>query len=167
MELRGDVRRGYFVLGLAGAQFALPAAVEQLRAASSPEPEAPVVVLAASDPANVWNLPLSSEPGASPDTFARPRGARSLVVTRSGRVVVTADAAASAVAVRPDVDRDIATAAVRALIKHVAARRARDVIVETINGESAATSAQAETFTAAGLRLTTAGLRYYASFDRD
>src|SRR6185437_7069293 len=32
LEFRGDVRRGYFVLGLSGAQFALPEAIEQLRA---------------------------------------------------------------------------------------------------------------------------------------
>ena len=33
MELRGEVRRGYFVTGLPGVQFALPEAVEALRAA--------------------------------------------------------------------------------------------------------------------------------------
>ena len=32
LEFRGDVRRGYFVRGLSGAQFALPEAVEALRA---------------------------------------------------------------------------------------------------------------------------------------
>ena len=31
MELRGEIRRGYFVEGLSGMQFALPAAVEELR----------------------------------------------------------------------------------------------------------------------------------------
>jgi ATP-dependent Lhr-like helicase len=31
LELRGEVRRGYFVQGLAGVQFALPEVVEQLR----------------------------------------------------------------------------------------------------------------------------------------
>ncbi len=31
MELRGDVRRGYFVLGLPGVQFAMPETVERLR----------------------------------------------------------------------------------------------------------------------------------------
>ena len=55
LEFRGEVRRGYFVSGLAGAQFALPEAVELLRAASANDD---VVAMAASDPANVYSLPL-------------------------------------------------------------------------------------------------------------
>ncbi len=35
MELRGEVRRGYFVKGLSGVQYALPQAVESLRGARS------------------------------------------------------------------------------------------------------------------------------------
>jgi ATP-dependent helicase Lhr and Lhr-like helicase len=50
LELRGEVRRGYFVAGLPGVQFALPEAVEQLRAA----PDEAVVILNAADPANVF-----------------------------------------------------------------------------------------------------------------
>ena len=40
LELRGEVRRGYFVQGLAGVQFALPAVVEQLRELASAGPRA-------------------------------------------------------------------------------------------------------------------------------
>ncbi len=163
MELRGDVRRGYFVRGLGGAQFALPAAVEQLRAAAAASDEQ-LVVLAASDPANVWSLPVAGEPGDGPVTFARPRGARSLLVTRSGRVIVTSDARMRAVWLRPDLDDALVTAAVRALLAYVTRRRARDLLIETIDGASAATSPHAPAFLAAGLRRTTAGLRYYSSF---
>jgi ATP-dependent helicase Lhr and Lhr-like helicase len=53
MELRGQVRRGYFVEGLSGAQFAWPAAVEALRA---DQPRSAVLV-SACDPACAW-LPL-------------------------------------------------------------------------------------------------------------
>ena len=166
MELRGDVRRGYFVRGLAGAQFALPAAVEQLRAAGSVVDDESIVI-AASDPANVWSLPVASDADGARDMFGRPRGARSLLVLRNGRVICTADSHVRSVAVRPDLDAAVITAAVRALVKRVAARRARDVVVETINGASAATSALAGAFVAAGLRLSTAGLRYYASFERE
>jgi ATP-dependent Lhr-like helicase len=165
MELRGDVRRGYFVSGLAGAQFALPAAVEQLRAAASSPDGDELVVIAASDPANVWSLPVVAEPGGVRDTFARPRGARALLVLRGGRVIMTSDAHARAVAVRPDLSAETMTAAVRALVKRVAARRSRDIVVETIDGANASTSPHASAFIAAGLRLTTAGLRYYASFE--
>jgi ATP-dependent Lhr-like helicase len=165
MELRGDVRRGYFVKGLAGAQFALPAAVEQLRAAAAADDDR-LVIIAASDPANMWNLPMSTDPGAAPDAFARPRGARALLVMQLGRVILTTDAQGQNVAVRPDLSAELVTIAVKALIQHIATRRGRDIVVETINGQSAATSAQSPAFVAAGLRLTTAGLRYYASFSR-
>jgi ATP-dependent Lhr-like helicase len=120
-------------------------------------------VLAASDPANIWSLPFAPDAGGAPDSFARPRGARSLLVTRSGRVVATSDARARGVSVRPDLDDDAVTAAVRALLQHITQRRARDLLVESINGQPAATSPLANAFIAAGLRLTTGGLRYYAS----
>jgi ATP-dependent helicase Lhr and Lhr-like helicase len=54
MEMRGEVRRGYFVQGLPGVQFALPEAVEQLREWNRPgAPGEEALVLAnACDPAN-------------------------------------------------------------------------------------------------------------------
>jgi ATP-dependent Lhr-like helicase len=58
MELRGEVRRGYFVAGLSGLQFALPDAVEQLRAA----PGDAVYVLSALDPANLYGGDLGDAP---------------------------------------------------------------------------------------------------------
>jgi ATP-dependent Lhr-like helicase len=166
MELRGDVRRGYFVRGLAGAQFALPAAVELLRAASAATEEGEIVVIAASDPANIWSLNVSAEPGEAADAFARPRGARALLVMHGGRAIITSDARARAVNVRPGLSPELLAAAARELVQHVAARRSRDIVVETINGEAASTSPIAPVFVQVGLRLTTAGLRYYASFDR-
>jgi ATP-dependent Lhr-like helicase len=56
LEARGEIRGGRFVSGFVGEQFALPEAVErvraQRRAAPSPEP----VVLAASDPLNLAGI---------------------------------------------------------------------------------------------------------------
>ena len=40
LELRGEVRRGYFVEGLPGVQFALPEVVERLRAVNGELPGA-------------------------------------------------------------------------------------------------------------------------------
>jgi ATP-dependent Lhr-like helicase len=160
MELRGDVRRGYFVRGLAGAQFALPSAVEQLRA---PGDDETLIVMAASDPANVWSLPRAMIETEPVDTFARPRGARTLLVVLRGRVIATAHPRLRDVAIRDGVSDETVTAAVRALLEHVSARRARDIVVETIGGMSAPAHALAPAFVAAGLRLTTTGLRYYAS----
>jgi ATP-dependent Lhr-like helicase len=165
MEMRGTVRRGYFVKGLAGAQFAVPAAVEQLRAAAGDLDET-MVVLAASDPANIWSLPFTATPGFEPDTFARPRGARALLVTQSGRALLTADSRARWVHVRPGTAPEVVTEAARALITHVVTRRSKDITVESINFAPAATSPLSELFVRAGLRLTTSGLRHYASFER-
>ncbi len=56
MEESGRIRRGYFVEGLGGSQFALPGAVDRLR--SLREPKGDVVALAASDPANAYGAIL-------------------------------------------------------------------------------------------------------------
>jgi ATP-dependent Lhr-like helicase len=57
LELLGTARRGYFVEGLGGAQFALPGAVERLR--SLPRAEGSLQVLAATDPANPYGATLA------------------------------------------------------------------------------------------------------------
>jgi len=58
MEESGRARRGYFVEGLGGAQFALPGAVDRLRAVREPgmEDDADAVILAATDPANPYGV---------------------------------------------------------------------------------------------------------------
>jgi ATP-dependent Lhr-like helicase len=89
LEFRGDVRRGYFVKGLGGAQFALPDAVEWLRTtAGEDQSSAGFVVMAASDPANVYNLPLEL---VERDPLSRPRGSGALIVTRGGRVAAAVE----------------------------------------------------------------------------
>jgi ATP-dependent helicase Lhr and Lhr-like helicase len=56
MEMRGEVRRGYFVRGLPGVQFALPEAVERLRQDDGEDAggDPPLVLLNACDPANLY-----------------------------------------------------------------------------------------------------------------
>jgi ATP-dependent Lhr-like helicase len=59
MEEAGKIRRGYFVEGLGAAQFAMPGAVDRLRAERAPSADGPVVhVLAAADPANPFGSTL-------------------------------------------------------------------------------------------------------------
>jgi ATP-dependent Lhr-like helicase len=58
MEETGRVRRGYFVAGLGGAQFAVPGAEERLRTFREPSPEPATLVLAATDPANPYGATL-------------------------------------------------------------------------------------------------------------
>lgn len=53
LEMRGTIRRGYFVRGLAGVQFALPEALDELRrgGVTQANSDMPVVILNATDPA--------------------------------------------------------------------------------------------------------------------
>jgi ATP-dependent Lhr-like helicase len=162
MELRGEVRRGYFVSGLAGAQFALASAVEQLRAAATGDDG--LVVMSASDPANVWSLRLTEM--AAEDSALRPRDASALLVTRGGVVLLSAERRARWVRVRSGVEPEVVTAAVAALLNHITSRRSRDLTIETIDGGRATSSEHVKAFLDAGLRLIPAGLRYYASFAR-
>jgi len=65
MEESGRCRRGYFVAGLGGAQFALPGAVDRLRSDRRDRSTTPLI-LAATDPANAYglSLPWPQRPGA-------------------------------------------------------------------------------------------------------
>jgi ATP-dependent Lhr-like helicase len=64
LELRGDVRGGRFVAGFSGEQFALPAAVEQIRRIRRQGRREPVSVVSA-DPLNFQGI-LTPEPRISP-----------------------------------------------------------------------------------------------------
>ncbi|HVF79186.1 MAG TPA: DEAD/DEAH box helicase [Solirubrobacteraceae bacterium] len=100
LETLGVCRRGYFVEGLGGAQFALPGAVERLRAQKAVE-ESPPMVLAATDPAQPYGaaLPWPKRGDNDPRSrrAARVRGAYVvlagaepvLYVEKGGRGIVT------------------------------------------------------------------------------
>ncbi|MHB1224569.1 MAG: DEAD/DEAH box helicase [Gemmatimonadaceae bacterium] len=174
LEFRGEVRRGYFVAGLAGAQFALPAAVEGLRAtAALVAPDAPAatagddaaaVVLSTSDPANVHSLPAAAGIGADP--LARPRGAGALIATIGGRIVLTAEGRGARIRVAAGADDAEVRVAVRALAARLVARsgtgRGSDTTIETVNGEPASSSAHAGALREAGFRSTGSAMRHYA-----
>ncbi len=60
LEEAGRIRRGYFVAGRGGLQFAHPGALERLRALRGADgADLPAVVLAAADPANPYGAALS------------------------------------------------------------------------------------------------------------
>jgi ATP-dependent Lhr-like helicase len=58
MEEAGKIRRGYFVEGLGAAQFALPGAVDRLRAERTPVEGPTTHLLAVADPANPYGATL-------------------------------------------------------------------------------------------------------------
>lgn len=70
MEMRGELRRGYFVEGLSGMQFALPEAVRMLDEVKAKKPGTePVVLLNACDPANPYGPGIDH--GIAPEAGAR------------------------------------------------------------------------------------------------
>jgi ATP-dependent Lhr-like helicase len=56
LEDRGEVRGGRFVSGFLGEQFALPVAVESLRATRSQEPTGQTITISAADPLNLVGI---------------------------------------------------------------------------------------------------------------
>ncbi len=94
LETVGVCRRGYFVDGLGGAQFALPGAVERLRELRASD-EAEPRVLAAADPAQPYGaaLPWPKRAGARAARVAGAHvvllgGEAALYVERGGRTLV-------------------------------------------------------------------------------
>ena len=139
LEERGQVRRGYFVDGLGAAQFAVPGAVDRLRAArETPDPiirpdDVPdPVVLASTDPAQPYGAAL-----AWPPTTGRPaRTASSLVVSRAGRPLVWFDRRGHHLVTFPDALHDVSWAG--ALIGLVHAGRMKAVEIRKVDGDGLA-----------------------------
>jgi ATP-dependent Lhr-like helicase len=135
LEERGQVRRGYFVAGLGAAQFALPGAVDRLRAArDAPDPDlhgdavATPVVLAATDPAQPYGAAL-----AWPETPGRPaRSASAVVVLRAGVPLAWFDRRGHHLVTFPDTARDTGWAG--ALAEFAKNGRARTVEVRKVDG---------------------------------
>ena len=75
MEDAGRCRRGY-VDGLGGAQFAVPGAVDRLRALTDPPSSPQTQVLAAADPANPYGAALPWPERAAPGSTGERPGHR-------------------------------------------------------------------------------------------
>jgi ATP-dependent Lhr-like helicase len=131
LELLGTARRGYFVEGLGGAQFALPGAVERLR--SLPEPDGSFLLLAATDPANPYGASLPWPKAPSGRRPARAPGAH--VLMRDGAPVLYVERGGKGVVRLVELDTDELAAAVRALADSVAAGRLTKLAVEKLDGD--------------------------------
>jgi ATP-dependent Lhr-like helicase len=101
LEEQGRVRRGYFVAGLGAAQFALPGAVDRLRAERDAPDEAPLL-LAATDPAQPFGAALPW-----PDLDGRPaRAAGAHVVLGGGALLAYLERGARRVLLGPAAEGD-------------------------------------------------------------
>ena len=146
LEMRGEVRRGYFVQGLSGAQYALPEAVERLRAVRDDRPEAPeLVVMNACDPANLYGPARDALGEASPQAamggpLAFARVPSTWLVQERGLPVLVAGDSGANVTLTQGVDEGLAQRALGALLDHLARSESR-VSLETWNGQPILASA--------------------------
>jgi len=134
LETIGACRRGYFVEGLGGAQFALAGAVErlrELRAEDEPEP----LVLAAADPAQPYGaaIPWPRRAGARAARVAGAQvvllgGEAALFVERGGRTLVPLR----------EPDDEWLRPAIAALVEYVRAGGAKRLAVERFDGRPVA-----------------------------
>jgi ATP-dependent Lhr-like helicase len=146
LELLGTARRGYFVEGLGGAQFALAGAVERLR--SLPETDGSFQVLAATDPANPFGASL---PWPKPPSGRRPaRAPGAHVLLRDGEPVVYVERGGRSILRLGELsDADLA-AAMQALADAVSAGRLPKLGIEKLDGEAVIGSGHEEALLNAG-----------------
>jgi len=136
LETIGSCRRGYFVEGLGGAQFALPGAVERLRELRS-DAGVGALVLAAADPAQPYGaaLPWPRRAGAR---AARVSGAH--VVLLDGEAVLFVERGGRTLVPLRDPDPEWLRPALAALVSHVKQRGGKRLAVERVDGVPVAES---------------------------
>jgi ATP-dependent Lhr-like helicase len=135
LETIGAARRGYFVEGLGGAQFALPGAIERLRAPQAPG--AGALVLAVADPAQLYGAALAWPEGAA-HTPSRRAGA--YVVLCGGRPIVSVEAGGHSLQVHGEREAPVVATALEALAAAVRRGLVPRLAIEKIDGEPALAS---------------------------
>ncbi len=156
MEEAGRARRGYFVEGLGGAQFAAPGAEDRLRALRE-RPGGELVVLASTDPANPYGAALPWPEGAG-GRLARAAGAR--VVLQGGALIgLIGKDAQGATICAPESEparTQAAEAFVRALRSLLSVYQ-RTLLIKQVDGVGAEQSPWRAVFEAAGFMATSQG----------
>jgi ATP-dependent helicase Lhr and Lhr-like helicase len=150
LEETGRIRRGYFVEGLGGSQFALPGAVDRLRSESPPA----LAVLAATDPANPYGGVL---PWPEIDETRLARDAGAYVLLMGGELVGYLDKGRRGLTlfdVTPERFGEISRA-----LADVAHRHRRLTLI-TVNGEPATASRLAAPLSEWGFATAPRGLTY-------
>jgi ATP-dependent Lhr-like helicase len=169
MEESGRIRRGYFVAGLGATQFAMPGALDLLRALRDSSEEPDVVMMAATDPANPYGATLKFPPVPSLEDAQAGRGPTRTV----GATVILVDGSLAAYLARGDRQLSIwvpeaepqrsrtARAVARALIERARSGgdTPRGMLIEELNGTAASTHVIALFFIEAGFAAGALGLQ--------
>ncbi|HEY2106298.1 MAG TPA: hypothetical protein VGH29_10970, partial [Candidatus Binataceae bacterium] len=127
LEYGGVIRRGYFVRSLSGEQYALPEAVEMLRAIRTTPPSHQIVAVCAVDPANPF--------GAAMPGCGIPREPGNVIVIEDGRPIM--GLAGRDLICFAGLDSERFSAAVATILKP-----RRKLRVDTVDGEPALNSAR-------------------------
>jgi ATP-dependent Lhr-like helicase len=156
LEEAGQCRRGYFVDGLGAAQFALPGAVDRLRAEQAEPEQKTAQVLAACDPANPYGaaLPWPDREGHRPG-----RKAGALVVLVNGHLVFYVERGGRTILSFSE-DSEVVTPAADALARAVRAGQLGKLTVERADGGHVfGAAAVRDSLQTAGFQMTPQGLR--------
>lgn len=168
LEEQGRVRRGYFVDGLEGAQFAYAGAIDRLRACREQAEERDhdvsiddISILAALDPANPYGSIVPWPAVANPDASRPRRVGGAWVLLARGRPVLYAARRGRHLLTFPDTIREepgVLEAAIEAL-RFLPKERSRGMLViEKVDGVAIGDSPIAESFRSAGFAKDYRGL---------
>jgi ATP-dependent Lhr-like helicase len=151
MEETGRVRRGYFVEGLGGAQFALPGAVDSLRAERDAPMEPAATVLAATDPAQPYGAALPWPRRDDEDRRSYARAAGAFVALADGEPVVYVERGLRGISTFPAFARPgMAEVALAAVVARPSWPGRRNPSIERIDGVPARESEHEALFIEAG-----------------
>jgi ATP-dependent helicase Lhr and Lhr-like helicase len=136
MEMRGEVRRGYFVAGLPGTQFALPEAVERLRGlgdrAGRERARPALVVMNATDPAASLGGAANGPRSGAALTYARLPS--TWLVQQRGLALLVAEDSGARLRTRPGAAEEELRLGLSALVDHLS-RFIRVLTVMTWDGQ--------------------------------
>jgi ATP-dependent helicase Lhr and Lhr-like helicase len=137
LETLGICRRGYFIEGLGGAQFALPGAVERLRSQRADADAAPLV-LAATDPAQPYGAalpwPRRDEDAASAGARRPQRVAGAYVVLAGAEPVIYVERGGKGITTLVEADDARIRPSLEALAAFVTTGRGRKLSLEKVDG---------------------------------
>jgi ATP-dependent Lhr-like helicase len=164
-ELRGEVRRGYFVEGLSGVQYALdetPAALSKLAASTSAD--APLIMVSTLDPANIYGSGAPLDIELLEGGKARlPRTAGNYLVLKRGRPVLIIESHGKRLTGLAWASPDDIKSALNFLPTLTGSKR-RILKVETYNGRAAMEHPGVARLLEIGFVRDYPGLAYYADW---